>query len=35
MELNPDIIIAIPNVHTKAQIEPAGDKQTHVNGISS
>ena len=35
MELNPDIIIALPNVHTKAQIEPAGDNKTHVDIIRS
>ena len=29
------IIIALPNVHTKVSLEPAGDKQTQVDGIQS
>ena len=35
MELNSGIIIALPNVHTKAPLEPPGDKQTQVDGIRS
>ena len=33
MELNSGIIIVLPNVHTKVSLEPAGDKQTQVDGI--
>ena len=35
MELNSGIIIDFPNIHTKAPLEPAGDKQTQVDGIRS
>ena len=30
MELNSGIIIALPNVHTKLSLEPAGYKQTQT-----
>ena len=35
MELNSGRIIALPNVRTKEQLEPAGDKHTQVDGIQS
>ena len=35
MELDSGIIIALHNVHTKARLEPAGDKQTQVDIIQS
>ena len=35
MELKLFRIIAFPNVHTKSPLEPAGDKQTWVDGIRS
>ena len=35
MELNAYEIIASSNVHTKAPLEPAGDKQTQVDRIWS
>ena len=35
MELNEVVIIASSNFHTKALIEPAGDKQIKVQGIYS
>ena len=35
MEMNSGGIIVLPNVHTKAPLEPAGDNQTQVDGIQS
>ena len=35
MELNSNIIIALPNVYAKVSLEPAVDKQTQVDGIWS
>ena len=35
MELNVGEILASSNVHTKASLEPAGDKQTQVDGTRS
>ena len=33
MELNSGGILALPYVHTKALLEPSGDKQTQVDRI--
>ena len=33
MELDSGIIIALPNIHTKARLDPANDKQTQVDTI--
>ena len=35
MEFNSGGILALPNVHTKAPLEPSGDKQTQVERIQS
>ena len=35
MELNSGRIIALPNVLTKAPLEPDGDNKTQVDGIRS
>ena len=35
MELKPGGIIVSSNIHTKALLEPAGDKQAQVEGIQS
>ena len=35
MDLKSGIIIALANVHTKVSLEPAGDKNTQIDGIQS